>query len=280
MLFQRLIWAALMAALLVGSLQTGVQRLQTVPIILAAEVFEGQKAQATELVLAPVPQVVAAHAHDQAQAHSHEGESSGAQTWAPEDGLERTLWTWVANVLHAFSMALLVLAVMGAGQWRAPRLGSAWLAALVAAAGWLSFDVWPSLGLPAEIPGMDAARLGSRQGWWLLTAGSAVLACASLGFWRHPMRWAVAAVLLAVPFVVEAPHLTADPLAGFGGEAQAVLRDLAHQFTWATAWVSLSFWAGMGVVSAVVFARWIRPTLSELLPRRATSIASPLKVNP
>lgn len=279
MLFQRLIWAALLTALLVGSLQTGVQRLQTVPLIQAAEAYEGLKAAASESALAPVAPVAAAHAHGHDQAHSHAGDAAEAPSWTPEDGLERTFWTWVANVLHAFGMALLVFAAMGAGQWRAPQLPSVWLASLVAGAGWLSLDMWPALGLPAEIPGMDAQRLGSRQGWWLLAAGSAAGACALMGFWHRPLRWVLAAVLLAVPFVVGAPHLTSDPLAGFSGEAQAVLRDLARQFTWATAWVSLSFWAGMGVVSAVVFARWIRPTLTGLLPRRAPSVASSLKVN-
>jgi predicted cobalt transporter CbtA len=48
MIFQRLIWAALAVAVLVGSVQSGVQQLQAVPIILAAEVFEGQKVEAPE----------------------------------------------------------------------------------------------------------------------------------------------------------------------------------------------------------------------------------------
>ena len=46
MVFQRLIWAALATALVVGSVQTGVQRWQAAPLILAAEVFEEQKAEA------------------------------------------------------------------------------------------------------------------------------------------------------------------------------------------------------------------------------------------
>ncbi|MEO5659142.1 MAG: CbtA family protein, partial [Polaromonas sp.] len=46
MIFQRLIWAALAAAVLVGSVQSGVQQWQAVPIIQAAEVYEAQKAGA------------------------------------------------------------------------------------------------------------------------------------------------------------------------------------------------------------------------------------------
>ena len=40
MLFQRLVWSGLAAAVIVGSLQTGVQRWQAVPIIQAAEAYE------------------------------------------------------------------------------------------------------------------------------------------------------------------------------------------------------------------------------------------------
>ena len=155
MILRTLIWAALAVALLVGSVQSGLQQLQTVPIIHAAERFESQKVEASQ----PSPAV--AHVHADGAVHDH---GAAADAWTPADGLERQFWTWVANVLHAFSMALLVLTVMAVCQWRGSALRAWPLAAWVAAAGWLSFHFWPSLGLPAEIPGMDAARLGSRQG--------------------------------------------------------------------------------------------------------------------
>nr|WP_315493381.1 CbtA family protein [uncultured Rhodoferax sp.] len=263
MMFQRLIFAALAVALLVGSVQSGVQQLQAVPIILAAEVFESQKVEAPEPVAAPA--MAAAHAHADAAAHSHA--DAAAEEWAPADGAERAFWTWVANVLHAFSMALLVFAVMGVSLYRGSSLRSLALAAWVAAAGWLTFHFWPSLGLHAEIPGMDAARLGSRQGWWVLAAGSAALACASLAVLRSHLRWVAAAAWLALPYVIGAPQITADPLAGFSGEAQATLRQLGTQFIWATTWVSLSFWVSMGLAGGLAFQRWVRPALLTLLQR-------------
>ncbi|WP_332774644.1 CbtA family protein [Polaromonas sp.] len=263
MIFQQLIWAALAAALLVGSVQSGVQQLQAVPIILAAEVFENQKAETPEPAAAPA--MAAAHTHADAAAHAHADEAG--KEWAPADGVERAFWTWVANVLHAFSMALLVFVVMGFSLVRGSSLRSLSLAAWVAAAGWLSFHFWPSLGLHAEIPGMDAARLGSRQGWWLLAAGSAALACVSLAMLRSPLRWVAAAAWLALPYVVGAPHITADPLAGFSGEAQATLRQLGTQFIWATTWVSLSFWVSMGLAGGLAFQRWLRPALLAVLQR-------------
>ncbi|TAJ42095.1 MAG: hypothetical protein EPO58_18355, partial [Chitinophagaceae bacterium] len=165
MIFQRLIWAGLAVALAVGIVQTGVQHLQAVPIILAAEVYEDQKIEAPATTTEAAP---AGHAGHEGHAMAEE-----AEAWAPADGFERTAWTFAANVLHAFSMALLVFAVMGVALWRGTTLRALPLALVTAAAGWLVFHFWPSIGLHAEIPGMDAARLGSRQGWWILAAVSA-----------------------------------------------------------------------------------------------------------
>lgn len=265
MLFQRLVWSGLAAAVIVGSLQTGVQRWQAVPIIQAAEAYESQKAEA------PVPAV----SHDAAHAHAHAHDAAPA--WEPAEGAERTFWTWVANLLHAFSMALLVFVAMGVCLWRGATLRSMPLAALAAAAGALSFHVWPSLGLPAEIPGMDAARLGSRQGWWALAAGSAALACAGAAGLRTAWRWPAAAALLALPFVVGAPHIAADPFAGFGVEAQAALRALDERFAVATRWIALSFWVSLAVVCGVFFERWLRPAI-DAGSGRARIAATPLEL--
>lgn len=267
MLFRRLIWCALAAALLVGSLQFAVQRWQAVPIVLAAEVYEDQKAapvpgHANEQGHERLPEQAPGQGHDHgaATAEHHHGEAA----WAPADGVERSLWTWVANVLHAFSMALLLFAVMGAWAWkRGVAGGTARLALAVAAAGWLSLHLWPSLGLPAEVPGTDAAALGARQAWWVLAAASAATACGLVAFSAARWRWFAAAALLALPFVVGAPHV-GDPLAGFGGEAHARLEQLGRDFVWATTWVSLSFWVSLGVVGGVVFARWLQPVLAAM----------------
>ncbi|MGI4777760.1 MAG: CbtA family protein [Janthinobacterium lividum] len=265
MLFQRLVWSGLAAAAIVGSVQTGVQRWQAVPIIQAAEAYESRKTEA------PVPSASPASAH----VHAH----GTAPAWEPAEGAERTFWTWVANLLHAFSMALLVFVAMGVCLWRGATLRSMPLAALVAAAGALSFHVWPSLGLPAEIPGMDAARLGSRQGWWVLAAGSAALACAGVAGSRTPWRWPAAAALLALPFAVGAPHIAADPFAGFGAEAQTALHGLDERFGTATGWIALSFWVSMAVVGGVFFDRWLRPAIDAGFGRTRIA-AAPLELKP
>ena len=78
MLFQRLIWCALAAALLVGSVQFAVQRWQAVPIILAAEVFEDQKS-------GPVAPVAHEHAAGAGNEHHHDDAA-----WEPAAGTERS----------------------------------------------------------------------------------------------------------------------------------------------------------------------------------------------
>ena len=271
MVFQRLIWTALATAVVVGSVQTGVQRWQAAPLILAAEVYEEQKAEAPAPAKTP-----AAHAHAEGAApHEHEHQQGAAKEWEPENGAERIGWTWVANVLHAFSMALLVFAVMGVWLYlRGSAVASLRLAGLVAAAGWLSFHVWPSLGLHAEVPGMEAAPLHARQIWWVLAVASAASASAVAGFARASWRWLVAAALLALPFLVGAPQLHGDALAGFSPEAHAALEQLGARFVRATTLVALSFWVSMGVVGGLVFQRWLRPSLLAVLERAGAPVAA------
>lgn len=272
MIFHRLIWAGLAVATVVGALQTGLQRWQAVPIILAAEAHEDRKTAASAAELSPT----ATHVHAQHTATELAHGPDGREAWSPANGFERTAWTWVANVLHAFSMALLTFAVMAVSVWRGTALRALPLALVTAAAGWLVFHFWPSLGLHAEIPGMDAARLGSRQGWWVLAAVSAALACVCVAGSRSHLRWVLAAAFLALPYAVGVPSITADPLSGFQGEAQVMLRKLGTQFVWATTWVSLSFWLSMGVAAGLAFQRWVQPALLAALGRATPRAANHL----
>lgn len=253
MLLSRMVWCALLTAVLVGSMQFVIGRWQAVPIIQAAEVFESRKSQPGQM-----------HTHEQTStaAHAHD-EPEAAQSTAGG----RTIWTWVAHVLHSFSMALLMFAVMGWWVWkRGAPTGTARLALAVAAAGLLSLDVWPALGLPAELPGMDTASLGSRQAWWGLAALSAALACAVLAGVAmknvaNHWRWLAAAALLALPFVVGAPQPLSDSLTGFDAQSRAQLQALEREFIWATRWTTFSFWALIAIVGGLVFARWLKPAI-------------------
>jgi hypothetical protein len=124
----------------------------------------------------------------------HDHDQGATKEWEPANGAERLGWTWVANALHAFSMALLVLAVMGVWRYqRGTALAALPLAGLVAAAGWLSFHLWPTLGLPAQVPGMEAAPLHARQLWSTLAVGSAAaLASSRCSASASVCRWCTA----------------------------------------------------------------------------------------
>ena len=281
LIFPRLIWSSLAVALLVGTVQTGVQRWQAAPLILAAEVYEDQKDQksgasapivepATASAATPLQTAAPTHApgtpaHEHPQAavqQAQMAEHGMAKEWEPKNSAERVGWTWVANGLHAFSMALLVFAVMGIWRFRrGTALAALPLAGLVAAAGWLSFHLWPTLGLPAEVPGMEVAPLHARQLWSVLAIASAAAACALVGFGRAPWRWPAAVVLLVIPYFVGAPHLQTDALAAYSPEAHAALALLLQQFFWATTWVALSFWLSLGLACGLVFQRWLQPLL-------------------
>ena len=282
-------------------MQTGVQRWQATPLILAAEGYEEQKPQApiatapvvvsiTAATPAPSPaptnlpeRAAAGHAHAPGTAaHDHaktavqppaqavnrtldpDLSNSTAKVWEPANGAERIAWTWVANALHAFSMALLVFAVMGVWRYRrGTALTALPLSGFVVAAGWLSFHLWPTLGLPAVLPGVEASPLQARQLWSVLAVGSAATACALAAFGTAKWRWPAVAILLALRFVVGAPQLQGDALAGYNPQVRASMEQLLQQFFWATTWVALSFWLSLGLVCGLVFQRWLQPVLME-----------------
>lgn len=285
MLFRHLIWTALVVALAMGSLQTALQHRWAVPVILAAEVFEaGATSQATESSSTHQD----GHSHDDAHAYpaqllagSHEHEP--AQEWAPADGYERTFWSWVANVLDTLALTLLAFAALATAQLVSNRRGDRAVRAfpagmVVAAMGWFSLHLWPALGLPVELPGMEAADLTARQGWWLWAVVSALAACALLTLSRQSWRWPLAALLLALPFVAGAPHLAGDPLAAFGPEAQAQMRELQVRFGLVSHLLAATQWLGIGCLGGWLFARWVLPHLTQPMRRGTTSI--PLKQTP
>ncbi len=262
-LFQTLFWAALTVALVVGSAHTVLMQWWATPIILEAETFEDQK-----ITIGTLAEDGHAHDHATPEAHTHAVAAEGNDAvWTPQDGVERTFWTWAATVLHALAMALLGLVALSVRtHLRGPASSRLLLALGLATAGFVSLHLWPALGLHAEIPGMDAAYLQGRQAWWALAVASASAACAAIALGRGAWRWGVAAALLALPFVVGAPQLAGDPLAGFSGQAQTALRALGAEFVLVTHTLAVVFWLGLGAACAWAFQRWVQPVLITSVP--------------
>ena len=138
------------------------------PVILAAEVYEN----AAEAAPAePVAAAESAVLPPVATEHDHAGHDHGAEAWTPADGFERTAYTTLADVLTGIGFALLLVAAYR--LWGGPvnwRTGLYW-----GLAGFATVIVAPTVGLPFEVPGTEAAPLLQRQVWWaatvLLTGG-------------------------------------------------------------------------------------------------------------
>ena len=256
MLFRRIVLCALLVGALAGLLVSAVQHWQAIPLIAAAEVFEGS----TDAV-----EPIAASAHDHDHDHAHGDAPPGAAAWAPQDGTERHVWTAIANVMTAIGFGLVLVAAITIWEHlRGRPLASARTGLVWGAAGWICVFGLPTLGLPPELPGSVAAPLADRQAWWLLAAASGAAGLALLAFVRGPLRWLGLAVI-ALPFAVGAPHLAGGPFAGHDIDIARQMTALAGPFALATTVATAVQWLALGGLSGWAVARWVRPALADLL---------------
>jgi cobalt transporter subunit CbtA len=224
-MFRNLFFAAVLAALCAGLVMSAIQHFRVTPLILHAETFEGE----------------GGHSHAEGTpAHDHDAAApvtaDATQEWAPQNGLERTAYTVLANLLAAAGFALVIGAVsLLANIPITFANGFLW-----GIAGFLTFSLAPSFGLAPELPGMPAADLGARQIWWVATVvatGAAFLLLA-----KTRASWAIA---VAIALVV-APHIVGAPVAP--DEPTAVPAHLATQFAAATLGTAAVFWIVLGAV--------------------------------
>ena len=237
-MIRRLFLSALVAGLLAGLTVSALQAVTTVPLILQAETFESAGEAA-----APQSQAAGAPA-----AHDHASHSHGADAWAPADGIERTVYTTVANIVGATGFALLLTAgFVLRGEQGGGRRGLLW-----GLAGFAAMTLSPALGLPPEVPGSVAADLASRQLWWISAVVTAAAGLWLLAFGRSSL-WKVAGVaLLALPHVVGAPH-------PHGGDAGLAPPELAARFAATSIVVSAVTWALVGWLSGTFYRRFGQP---------------------
>ncbi len=231
--FRRIIFSAALIGLLAGLLNSGVQMLDVTAIIFQAETYEVADVDAASM---------GGHSHG----HDHE---HSAAAWAPEDGAERTMYTFIANILSAIGFAAILLALMNQCQQQGMTQLSSAKGVLWGLAGFLSFFVMPGLGLSPEIPGMQAAALESRQLWWALTVLSSVLGLALLAFSPLPLK-ALGLFSLIIPHMLGAPHLDGPEFSHPDPSVVETLHNLHQQFIVATGISNLIFWLVLGVACA------------------------------
>jgi cobalt transporter subunit CbtA len=224
-MIKRIAQTAGFTGLLAALLLTLLQSFWVAPLILQAETYENAPA-ATEV-----------HEHAEAAAHTHD-----AEAWEPEDGWQRVLSTTGGNLVVAVGFALMLA---GLYTLRAPTRTAQGL--LWGLAGYATFVLAPTLGLPPELPGTAAADLAQRQIWWIGTAASTAAGIALIVFGRNWLLKVLGVAILAVPHVIGAPQ----------PEVHSMLapQALEAQFKIASQLTNVAFWLALGLISAWLFRR-------------------------
>ncbi len=226
-MIKRIAQTAGFTGLLAALLLTLLQSFWVAPLILQAETFENAPA-ATEV----------AHAHAAGAAeHSHD-----AEAWEPQDGWQRVLSTTGGNLVVAVGFALMLA---GLYTLRTPTRTAQGL--LWGLAGYATFVLAPTLGLPPELPGTAAADLAQRQIWWIGTAASTAVGIALLVFGRNWLLKVLGVAILAVPHVIGAPQPEVHSM--LAPEALEAQFKIASQLT------NVAFWLALGLISAWLFRR-------------------------
>lgn len=214
----RILSGALVAGLVAGFVAALLNLWTLTPLILEAEGFEG------------------AHAHDGVE-HTHAAEPPG---------VSRAFGT-VATTLVAYAGFGLLL---GAGMAMAARSGVAVDArrgVLWGLAGFAAVHLAPAVGLPPELPGMEAADLAARQAWWTLTVAATALGLAVIAFGRGGPYAALGAALILLPHALDAPQA--------GSHGGAVPPGLAAAFATRSLGVAALSWALLGALAGAWAAR-------------------------
>jgi len=181
----RVVLAALLAGIAAGFLMSAIQQVRITPLILQAEKYEH----------------AGGHEHGTAAT-----EASRDEAWAPQDGLERTLYTTLASIVAGAGFAALLAGI-------SVLLGipvTAGNGILWGLAGFLAVNLAPAAGLPPELPGMPAADLLTRQIWWVATIGATAVAIGLFALRDEAWAKIAAVILIALPHLIGAPELVSE----------------------------------------------------------------------
>jgi len=222
------ILSAVVAGIVAALLLTIVQSVWVTPLILQGEAYEDEAEAAVS------------H-HDSAPSGAEHHHDPAA--WKPQDGLERALFTFGANLLMGVGYAFVLVALYL--LWREPK--SALWGTAYGLAGFVVFFAAPGLGLPPELPGTAAAELTSRQEWWVLTA--VATGAGLIVFFSTPKWWArvLALALLLGPHLIPAPQPAV--------EASLAPDELQSRFRLATTLCNAVFWLSLGLASSIAFRK-------------------------
>ncbi len=225
MYFKNLVLSAFTIALVAGLFLSLYQHFFITPIIVASEVYE---------VIEPAVE-------------------NEVESWAPDDGVERSSFSFGANFLVCFAYALLLLSAMATRSSMKITQGLLW-----GLAAYFSVFVAPSLGLSPEIPGMEAAHLEGRQVWWLLTILITMISLWLIAF-NKPLFKGFGVILLLIPHLIGAPQPEIHGFVNSNPEAVQALTLLWHDFILQTHLANGFLWLIIGALSAYLTVKFILP---------------------
>jgi len=233
-MLKRMLASGLFAGLIVGLLAAGLQQAFLIPLISQAELYEAG-------TLVHFDQA-ASHSHSEAGSHDHDhggGVASG-------HGASRTLLHVLTTLLTNFGFGLLLVAGFALAERFEltridPRTG-----VIFGLAGFAATQLMPAMGLAPELPGAAAGQLDYRQLWWLFTC-VATLGGIALLAWGNIAARIAAAVLIAVPHLVDAPQPD-----GFAG---VVPPELSALFAARVLAVGAIVWVALGALAGYFWAR-------------------------
>lgn len=248
---RNMLFLAVAAGLLVGVAMTVMQYYFTVPIILAAETYEGAEAPADQGHGSAAEVGASSEQGHATTAEAAAPDDHDPNAWAPADGFSRSAFTFLANVVTAVGFGLLLVAASEfAGGIRTWRQGIFW-----GLAGFAVFVLAPDLGLSPGLPGVPAAEVGARQTWWIGTALATAAGLALMVYGRSFAFGALGALLLIVPHLIGAPQPPSYE--------SPVPEGLHHQFAVAVTVTNFAFWMLLG------------GAVATLRPRFAAGLATP-----
>ena len=247
-MIRQIFLTALLTGVLAGFTLTALQSTKVIPLILAAEKFEGQEvvtygAHSKEaLSHHDDKKEVSGHAHESTEAaaaeHSHDEEA-----WSPEDGFERLFYTFIANVFLATGWSFLLCAVYM--YVKNLNIINGITAGII---GYLTFFALPSIGLSPELPGTLASSLEHRQTWWIATVLCSAIGFAVLFFSRNKAYQVSALILVLLPHIIGAPVPNVH-----GGTAP---EEMFNTFVNATFITNGVFWIILGTISITLFKKF------------------------
>ena len=238
MIFTRIIYCSVLIGMATGLLLSLLQVLTVDPIIFQAETYEIIETDSTQ---------PAGHENYD---HDHSG-------WAPADGSERTFYTVLSNISAGVGFSAIILALMSQFWLPRRRVINLRHSLLWGLAGFAALYLAPGIGLPPEIPGIQAAPVEQRQFWWALTA-----ICVGVGLgilaWSPIKLKAIGLLFLVVPYLVGAPSHQGPEFVHSDPVVVEALIDLHQQFIVTSGAVNLMFWMALGLACGAAFNRWFR----------------------